>query len=272
MKNLHRELAPVSDAAWADLEEEARRTFRRHVAGRRVVDVPEPAGLELAAVGTGHLTAVDPPAKGVVAHTRRSEPVVELRVPFIVDRRQIDSVERGAKDADWQPVKDAARRIAFAEDRAVFEGYPAAGITGIRRGSSLPELTLPAEVRDYPNAISQAVSILRLAGVEGAYTLALSADAYTAVNETSDHGYPIHKHIDRVLDGEIIWAPAIDGAFLLSTRGGDFELHLGQDVSIGYLSHDENRVRLYFQETLTFLMYTSEAAVALAPAPGRKRK
>jgi uncharacterized linocin/CFP29 family protein len=262
MNNLHRELAPISAAAWADLEEEARRTFKRHVAGRRVVDVPEPGGLELSAVGTGHLDAIDPPAEGAVAHARRSQPIIELRVPFTVDRQQVDDVERGAKDADWQSVKDAARQIAFAEDRAVFEGYAAAGIAGIRKSSSNPPLSLPADVRDYPDAISQAVTTLRLAGVGGAYTLALSAEAYTAVNETSDYGYPIHKHIARVLDGDIIWAPAIDGAFLLSTRGGDFELRIGQDVSIGYLSHDDTSIRLYFQETLTFLMYTSEAAVA----------
>ena len=62
---------------------------------------------------------------------------------------------------------------------------------------------------------------------------------------------------------DIIWAPAIDGAFLLSTRGGDYELHLGQDLSIGYLSHDATSVQLYFQESLTFLVQTSEAGVAL---------
>ncbi len=87
MNNLHRELAPVSDAAWADLEEEARRTFKRHVAARRIVDVPEPGGVALAGVGTGHLDAVDTPADGVIAHTRRFQPLVELRVPFTVDRR-----------------------------------------------------------------------------------------------------------------------------------------------------------------------------------------
>lgn len=263
MNNLHRELAPISAAAWAGLEDEARRTFKRHVAGRRVVDVPQPGGLELSAMTTGHLAAIAPPAEGVIAHLRRSQPIVELRVPFTVDRQQVDDVERGAKDADWQPVKDAARQIAFAEDRAVFEGYAAAGIVGIRDSSSNPVLSLPAEVRDYPNAISQAVTALRLAGVDGPYTLALSADAYTAVSETSDHGYPIYEHIARVLDGEIIWAPAIDGAFLLSTRGGDFELRIGQDLSIGYLSHDATSVQLYFQESLTFLVYTSEAVVAL---------
>jgi uncharacterized linocin/CFP29 family protein len=263
MNNLHRELAPISAAAWAGLEAEARRTFKRHVAGRRVVDVAQPGGPELSAVTTGHLDAVASPAEGVIAHVRRSQPIVELRVPFTVDRQQVDDVERGAKDADWQPVKDAAKQVAFAEDRAVFEGYAAAGIVGIRDSSSNPVLSLPGEVRDYPNAISQAVTALRLAGVDGPYTLALSADAYTAVSETSDYGYPVYEHIARVLDGEIIWAPAIDGAFLLSTRGGDFELRIGQDLSIGYLSHDATSVQLYFQETLTFLVYTSEAVVAL---------
>jgi uncharacterized linocin/CFP29 family protein len=268
MNNLHRELAPISAAAWADLEEEARRTFTRHLAGRRVVDVPEPGGLTLSAVPTGHLDPIDPPAEGVLSHVRRALPIVELRVPFRVDRQEVDNVERGANDADWQPVKDAARQLAFAEDRAVFEGYAAAGIEGIRQSSSNPALALPAEVRDYPNAISQALSALRLAGVDGPYALALSADAYTLVNETADHGYPVHEHIARVLDGEIIWAPAIEGALVLSTRGGDYELRIGQDLSIGYLSHDAASIELYFQETLTFLAYTSEASVALTPQRG----
>jgi uncharacterized linocin/CFP29 family protein len=264
MNNLHRELAPISAAAWADLEQEARRTFKRHLAGRRVVDVPQPAGPELAAVTTGHLDAVAPPAEGVLAHRRRSQPLIELRVPFTLDRQQVDDVERGAKDADWQPVKDAARQIAFAEDNAVFQGYPEAGIAGLRDSSSNPPIRLPGDARAYPEAVAQAVTVLRLAGVDGPYTLALGADAYTTVSEATDDGYPILEHIARLLDGEILWAPAIEGAFLLSARGGDFELRIGQDLSIGYLSHDATSVQLYFQESLTFLVYASEAAVALA--------
>lgn len=190
-------------------------------------------------------------------------------MPFTVDRQQVDDVERGAMDTDWQPVQDAARDIAFAEDRAVFEGYAAAGIAGLRSSSSNRALTMPAEVREYPTVVSEAMSALRLAGVGGPYAMALSAEAYTAVSGTSDHGYPVIKHMARLLDGDIVWPPAIDGAFLLSTRGGDFELRIGQDVSIGYLSHDGRSIRLYFQESLTFLVYTSEAVVPVArPAPG----
>jgi uncharacterized linocin/CFP29 family protein len=266
MNNLHRELAPVSDAAWASIEEEARRTFALHVAARRVVDVRGPDGLGLGAVGTGHLTGIDAPGDGVTARLHTAQPLVEFSVPFTLNRSDIDNVDRGAQDSNWQPVKDAARTIAFAEDRAILQGYPAAGITGVRASSSNPPLTLPAAATDYPNAVSKAVSALRLAGVAGPYSLLLSADAYTMVSETADHGYPIREHLARVVDGDIIWAPAIDGAFVLTGRGGDFELRLGQDLSIGYLSHDADTVQLYFVETLTFLAYTAEASVALAPS------
>src|SRR5499427_6419335 len=191
MNNLHRELAPISDVAWTSIEEEARRTLVGYVAGRRVVDVHGPDGPTLAAVGTGHLSDTDAPAEGITARLRQAQPLVELRVPFTLRRQAIDDVERGAQDPDWQPVKDAARVIAFAEDRAVFEGYQAAGITGIRAAASNPALTLPSDARQYPDAISEALSALRLAGVGGPYALALSAEAYTAVSETSDHGYPV---------------------------------------------------------------------------------
>jgi uncharacterized linocin/CFP29 family protein len=265
VNNLHRELAPISAAAWTDLEEEARRTFTRHVAARRVVDVSGPGGETLSAVGTGRLADLAAPAPGVQARSRRVLPVVEFRVPFTVSRAEVDAVERGAKDADWQPVKDAAKKIAFTEDRVVFDGYAEAGIDGIRPAASCTPVPLPAEGRAYPNAVAQALTGLRLGGVSGPYRLLVSADVYTEIAETTEHGYPIREHITRVLggEGEIIWAPAIDGALLLTCRGGDYELHLGQDLSIGYLSHDADSVNLYFEESLTFQVHTTEAAVAL---------
>jgi uncharacterized linocin/CFP29 family protein len=265
MNNLHRELAPISDAAWADIEEETTRTLKRYLAGRRVVDVHGPGGVGLSAVGTGHLKTIAAPGDGVLARQREVKALVELRVPFELDRQQIDGVERGSSDSDWQPAKEAARKIAYAEDRAIFEGYAGAGIGGIRQGTSNPIMTLPADVRQYPDVIAQALNQLRLVGVNGPYSALLSADAYTALAETSDNGYPVLEHVKKLVKDVIIWAPAIAGAFVLTTRGGDFGLYIGQDVSIGYLNHTESVVRLYLQETLTFLLLTAEAAVALAP-------
>lgn len=263
MNNLHRELAPITSEAWAAIEEEATRTFKRHIAGRRVVDLSGPHGDDFNAVGLGRTTSIDSPDSGVQARQRLVQPLVELRVPFTLSRQELDDVERGARDTDLDPMKDAAKKIAFAEDRAIFEGYPAAAITGIRSGTTNEAVKLPGDPRLAPEAVAQALSKLRLAGVDGPYSVLLSADLYTAVSETSDHGHPIRTHIERLIDGEIIWAPAIDGAFVLSTRGGDFDLQLGQDLSIGYLAHDAETVQLYFQESLTFLVYTAEAAVPL---------
>jgi uncharacterized linocin/CFP29 family protein len=263
--NLYRDLAPITDVAWTEIELEATRTFKRHIAGRRVVDVSEPGGPVTAAVGTGRLVDVKAPSDGVVAHLRASKPLVRLRVPFTLSRPEIDDVERGAQDSDWDPVKAAAKKLAFVEDRAIFEGYSAASIDGIRKASSNPALTLPEDPRAIPDVITQALSALRLAGVDGPYSVLLSADVYTKVSETTEHGYPILEHINRLVNGDIIWAPAIDGAFVLTTRGGDFDLQLGTDVSIGYTAHDADTVQLYLQETLTFLCYTAEASVALSP-------
>jgi uncharacterized linocin/CFP29 family protein len=265
MNNLHRGLAPISDAAWAQIEEEASRTIKRHLAARRIVDVAGPKGADFPAVGTGHQRQIQTPGEGIEAAQRDTRALVELRVPFELTRQAIDDVERGANDSDWSPLKDAARRIAFAEDRAVFDGYAAAGIQGIREGTSNPVLTLPSSVKGYPGVVAEAVSQLRLAGVNGPYALLLGTEPYTAIGGATDDGYPVLQHIQRLVDGKIIWAPAIKGGVVVTTRGGDFELTIGQDLSIGYLSHSATAVRLYFQETMTFLMLTSEASVVLAP-------
>lgn len=266
MNNLHRELAPISDEAWEQIEDEVSRTLKRYLAARRVVDLQGPAGIILSAVGTGHLRSIDGPGDGVLTRQRDVRALVEVRVPFELDRDQIDDVERGSNNSDWQPAKDAARKIAFTEDRAIFEGYSAAGITGIRESTSNPVMAMPGDVREYPDAIAQALSQLRLAGVNGPYSVVLGAEAYTKLAESSDNGYPILQHIKRLVETEIVWAPAIEGAVVLTTRGGDFDLHVGQDFSIGYLSHSDKVVQLYLQESFTFLALTSEASVTLKTA------
>jgi uncharacterized linocin/CFP29 family protein len=133
-------------------------------------------------------------------------------------------------------------------------------------GISNPAMTLPDAVREYANVIAQALTTLRLAGVNGPYAVLLDADLYTALAESSDEGYPVIEHVKRLVEDKIIWAPATHGAFVMTTRGGDFDLQIGQDVSIGYLSHNDDTVSLYLQESFTFLLLTAEAAVTCLPS------
>lgn len=261
--NLHRNLAPVTEAAWEQIGEEAARTFKRHVAGRRVVDVKGPLGYSYSAHNFGRVRPISAEDSRIRAQLREVHPLVELRFPFTLSRTEIDDVARGSLDSDWQPVKDAAKALAFAEDRAVFDGFADAGIRGLGPSSDNPVLRLPEDPLLIPDAVASALSALRLAGVEGPYCVVLDADAYTAVSETRDEGHPVFHHLNDLITGDIIWAPAVSGGYVLSTRGGDNQLTLGIDVSIGYDSHTADEVTLYLEETFTFSSLTAEASVVL---------
>ena len=129
MNNLHRGLAPISDAAWAQIEEEASRTLKRHLAARRVVDVDGPKGTDFSAVGTGHLKKIATPGDGVEATQREVRALVELRVPFELSRQAIDDVERGANDPMGELVAVRVRHAALCMMHVMKLGYR--GVAGL---------------------------------------------------------------------------------------------------------------------------------------------
>src|SRR5215510_8895705 len=117
MNNLKRELAPISDAAWTQIDAEATRVLKLKLAGRKLADFDGPLGPTAAAVNTGRREALaSAPAADVEASRRQALPLVELRSYFELSREEMDAVERGAKDPELQPLIDAASRIAYAED------------------------------------------------------------------------------------------------------------------------------------------------------------
>jgi uncharacterized linocin/CFP29 family protein len=266
VNHLFRELAPITEAGWAAIEEESGSTLRTYLAGRKLVDFSGPDGWEQSAVDLGRVEAIKSPHAAVGAALRKVQPLVELRTDFTISRVELDAIERGSQSPDLDPVRDAAVRLAEAEDTAIFHGFAAAGIEGMSAASEHAAVAIPEDYEDYPSAVAKAVARLRAGGVDGPYAIALGPRCYTGVVETTQGGYPVLNHIRMILDGPIIWAPAVDGAIVLSTRGGDFELTSGQDVSIGFASHDAGGVSLYLQESITFRVHTPEAAVALVYA------
>lgn len=263
MNHLYRELAPVPAAAWQEIEKEATRTLKTTLAARKLVDFAGPLGWQASAVGKGRSRAVEPsPNTRVRARLREVLPMVELRVEFELSRDELDAIDRGAKDFDTDPVIEAARAIAIAEDRAVFHGYPAAGIRGMCQESAPIEIS--STPLDYPALVTTALTRLREAGVGGPFAVALSERCYTELAEATEGGYPVLQHVRRLIDGPLVWAPGLDGALVVSMRGDDFELTVGQDFAIGYLDHDAERVRLYIEESFTFWLLSPQAAVPLA--------
>src|SRR5689334_16140198 len=265
MNHLHRELAPVADDAWSEIEAEASRTLRHYLTARRLVDFSGPKGWEHAAEPTGRVQDLTPaPSQAITARARAVQPLIELRAPFTMPRAELDAIARGARDTNLDPVVDAARHLALTEDGAIFEGYEAGEIGGIGQCSPHPSIGITDNYDDYPSLVARAVATLQRAGIGGPYAIALGPRCYTGVVETTEHGgYPLLEHLRLILGGPALWAPAVDGAIVLSTRGDDYELTVGEDVSIGYLAHDATNVELYLEETFTFRVLTPDAAVPL---------
>jgi uncharacterized linocin/CFP29 family protein len=267
MNHLLRSLAPISDSGWKMLDEEARERLTPALAARRLVDFSGPHGWEYSATNlgrTGPLTSA--PCDGVTGLQRRVLPLVEVRADFELSRTELRDADRGAEDADLEHLDRAAHQIAVAENKAVFHGWHGA-ITGIEEASPHEPLPLGSPPdRAYPHGVAAAVQQLLHSGISGPYGLALGGEQYRDVARTAEHGgYPLLEHLRKILEGPIVWAPGVGGALVLSLRGGDFLFESGQDLSIGYDSHDGDIVRLYLEESFSFHVATPEAAIMLSP-------
>jgi len=260
-----RDRSPVTDDAWAQIDDEATRTLKHFLAARRLIDFKGPYGWEHSAVSLGRVKALgNGPISGIETAAREVRPLIELRSNFSLSLAELDRAERGGTDLDLQAVIDAAQNAALAEDTAVFHGYTAAGIDGIATSSPHRPIEISDDYSRYPTHVAKAVAVLQAAGIAGPYAIALGARCYTGVTESTEHGgYPVFEHLHRILGGPVVWAPAVDGAVVLSQRGDDFVLTVGEDLSIGYQGHDATSVQLYLEESLTFQINTREAAVHL---------
>ncbi len=264
MNDLLRSHAPISAQAWREIDAEATQTLKALLAGRRLIDFNGPLGWSAAAIPIGRTEPLAASLhEGVAARLRAVQPLLEIRAEFELSREELDAIGRGAQDADLDPLRSAAKAAALAEDRAIFQGCPAAHIDGLASASAARALTIPESYEAYPDIVAEATHLLRSEGVDGPYGIALGPRCYTGLTRSTDRGYPIINHIREIVDGSIVSAPAADGAVVMSLRGGDFELTVGQDFSIGYLEHARTSVRLYLQETFTFRVLTPEAAIAL---------
>lgn len=263
MDLLKRHLAPIVPEAWAAIDEEAKEILVGHLAGRKLVDFCGPFGWEYAAVNTGELRRLEDANDGVLRQLRQMQPLVELRVPISLEIAELDTLARGATNPDLDDVARAARLLAHAEDTAILHGSRAAGIQGIVEASPHEAQSI-ASATEIPRAVLTATDTLRKAGVTGPYALVLGPKAYDDLFAATQEGYPIAKQVQRlVVDGPIVRASALDGVLIMSIRGGDYELTVGQDLSIGYTSHDRTKVALYLAESFTFRVLEPGAAIHL---------
>lgn len=264
MDHLYRELAPIPEAAWGQIEDEARSRLVTHLAARKLVDLDGPHGWSYSATDLGRVEEAPAPAEGISALRRRVLPLVELRSEFSVSRAELDDADRGSGNIELPELDEAVRQLALGENALVFHGYAAGGMLGITECSSHEPIGISEDMDRCPTVVAQAVDVLRCAGIDGPYGLALAPEIYTGIVETTEHGgHLLFDHLRQILGGPLVWAPGVQGGVVLSLRGGDFVLDCGQDLSIGYSDHDGAIVRLYLEESLSFRVLEPDAAVAL---------
>jgi uncharacterized linocin/CFP29 family protein len=264
VNHLLRSHAPISDAGWSLLDDEARERLNPPLAARKLVDFSGPHGWDYSATNLGRTSPMaSAPCEGVSGLKRQVLPLVELRADFELSRAELRAADRGAEDVELEALDRAAHQIALAENVAVFHGWQDA-VTGIAEASPHDALALGDDTDRYPTQVAGAVERLLCDGITGPYGVALGREQYRRVVETAEHGgYLLFDHLRKIVEGPLVWAPGVRGAVVVSLRGGDFLFESGQDLSIGYDSHDAAVVRLYLQESFSFRAVTPEAAVAL---------
>jgi uncharacterized linocin/CFP29 family protein len=252
MSVLKRHLAPITDAAWEEIDGNAKTFLSALLSARKVVDVVGPKGWDYSAVPLGRLEIPKQQKKGEVEYgVHRVQPLIEARMDFTLNIWELDNVTRGAKDIDFSAMEEAAHKITLFEEEAIYYGFEPGSIAGLKASSPYKPIKLTTDPDKVMEIISGGITKLVEATVNGPYALVAGPEIWRFL-ASAGRGYPLRKRVENLLGGPIVLSPFVDGGFLLSIRGGDLRLVLGQDLSIGYNSHDSKTVRLYFTESFTF--------------------
>ena len=261
MDILKKELAPITTEAWEEIIETASELFKTHLAVRKFADVEGLHGLQLGAVSRGRLNMPEnQKVKGLKYGMQQVQPLVEARASFSLDIWELDNIARGAEDLDLDALEDAAKKMAEFEETTIYNGLKDANLDGLKKSSENQPISFPEDPSKILHAATEAVAKMKSEAVEGPYSLVVDLEKWEKISSYVE-GYPLRLQLENILEGTIILAPHLQGAFLVSERGGDFRLTLGQDLSIGYESHDQNKVQLYFTESFTFQVLDPAAII-----------
>lgn len=263
MNILKKQIAPLSDKAWKEITDQSSEIFSIYLTARNFVDVDGPNGLEYGGVSTGRLIQTAKENKqGVNYGLREIIPLVEIRKPFELNIWEMDNVDRGALDADLDPLVKAAKQVALFEEDLIYKGFKEGHVQGLEKSSIHPKVTLPDDPKELLKVIGEQITNFKKHGVEGPFILVVNDKKWQDLASLKN-GYPIVKQLEEVMNIKVVINHGNYNSFLVSERGGDFELSIGQDISIGYDSHDTEKVKLYYTASFTFRVLGPEAVIVM---------
>ncbi len=256
-----RSLAPLTEEAWTEIEDQAGDIFRTHLTGRKIVDVKGPEGPDTGAVNLGHLHIPDDQKGPARYGIHQVLPLVEVRTPFKLKIWELDNLSRGNEAPDLEELEKAARETVRFEENVIFNGLEKASIQGIIPAAG-ESVKIPDDVEKLPGMLAEATGVFQSKAIKGPYALVANKELWSKLHAPS-RGYPMSRRITELIQGKIVYSPDIKNSMLVSQRGDDLRLTLGTDLDIGYTAHDGIEVELYFTESFTFQVIDPEAVIIL---------
>lgn len=266
MDILRRDAAPLTPRTLRALDEAVAQAARHVLTGRRVADFDGPRGWEHQATRLGTMKPCPTREGRAVVCVPEVALLAEIRADFTISWTALELFERGAPALDTGAAETAAREVALAEDRLVLYGDPVG--QGFLTSPKSPSVAAQdwAKPGQALADVLRAVERLDSLGIPGPYELVLAPARYYAFLQGSEEGgYPIARHLREVLAAVHRGAVVRDAGALFSTRGGDFVITVGGDLSVGYRGHDAGGVHLFCIETVAPQVATPEAVCLLKP-------
>lgn len=256
---LYRNLAPISPEAWEEIDQRAAEVLKSYLSARRVVKVNGPKGLDFNVITEGRL--LETQNENNVDYAKyQVQPLIETRVEFEMERWELDNIERGAKNVDYEPLEEAMKKLALFEEEAVYNGLKNGGIIGLKDAVKTAEIDFGKTPTEIMDAITKGILQMKKLFVPGPYTLVVSADAYGKIL-SKETAYPLDQRIEELIGGKIVLNHVIDGAYLLPYNHDDLEFTIGRDFSIGYQGSTDTAVKFFATESFTFRVLDSNLIV-----------
>lgn len=247
---LKRQVAPITQKAWDEIDERAKDVLKTYLSARKVVKVNGPKGLNYTVVSKGRLGQINK-AQDVSFGLYDVKPLTEMRVEFELDRWELDNIERGAKDIELGPLEEAVKKAALFEENAIYNGIKEAMISGLVADSNQEVIEFGQDVPEMMNAISEGILRLKQAYATSPYILVVGESIWKRLNKEVN-GYPLMKRVESLLESKVVYSHVLDGALLLPFNHEDLEMTIGCDYSIGYQSSDNDKVKFFISESFTY--------------------
>lgn len=264
MEILKRNLAPISTAAWEVIDNTARDVLKANLSARRFVDINGPYGMGFTGINLGRLENAKGEKGNVQYGIYAIQPLVETRTFFSLKIWELDNIARGAKDIQLDSLVDAGKKAAAFEETAIYDGLKDGKIKGIFEIGEKSKLTLLPEYDSIVECLQEELNKMKEVGIADSFNFIVNKELWKVVNKPVPGGV-LKNILEQELGGKVLYSAAIDKAgkkaVLASAKGGDFELTLGQDFSIGYHHHTHEEISLFLTESFSFRVIVPEALV-----------